>query len=197
MHKLFKILNIANSFSIDKKPFYLFMIISFFLLYSNVVKGQNATDTVEFEHSPRKASIYSTVLPGLGQAYNEKYWKIPIIYAGIGVSTYLAIDNNNEFNRFRDAYIQRADGEQDEFAGILNEQALINEMDRWRKMRDYSIIGIAVIYILQIVDANVDANLYNFDVSDDLSLRFEPSIIQNSMVIQPKPSMDVKLVLRF
>ncbi len=148
-----------------------------------------------FTHSPRKASIYSAIVPGWGQAYNKKYWKIPVIYAGIGSFTYIALDNHKEFNRFKNAYLLRADGGQDEFFGILNEQALINEMDRWRKFRDYCIIGAVVVYVLQIVDANVDANLYNFDVSDDLSLRFAPEI--NNNLIVNKPNLSLKFVMTF
>lgn len=166
-------------------------------IYSQELVGKEVGTKEEFEflHSPRKASIYSAVLPGLGQAYNQKYWKIPIVYVGLGAFSYLAIDNHNEFNRFKNAYMQRADGEQDEFYGILNEQALINEMDRWRKFRDYNIIGIVAIYVLQIVDANVDAHLYNFDVSDDLSFRFAPGIINKEVL--PRPGLEFKFVMRF
>lgn len=147
-------------------------------------------------HSPRRATLYSTFLPGLGQVYNKKYWKIPVVYAGLGVCTYLAIDNNNEFNRYKNAYVIRKDGEQDEFFGILNEQALLNEMDRWRKLRDYSIIGIAAFYVLQIIDANVDAHLYHFDISDDLSLKVFPAYNQY-LLTQPITNLELKIVMTF
>lgn len=142
------------------------------------------------EHSPKKASIYSAVVPGLGQFYNKKYWKIPIAYAGIGSFTYLAIKNQKEFNRFKTALLLRNDGEIDEFIDangneIYNETALINNMDKFRKNRDLCIIGVAVFYAIQIVDANVDANLFDFDIGDDLSLKILPQTNYNSFSRKP------------
>ncbi|PLX07147.1 MAG: hypothetical protein C0596_12190 [Marinilabiliales bacterium] len=136
------------------------------------------------EHSPRKATIYSAVLPGAGQFYNKKYWKIPIVYGGMGAFTYLAIQNQSEFNRYKTAILQREAGEVDEFTDvngneIYNETALLNYMDKFRKNRDLNIIGVAVVYAIQIVDANVDANLFDFDISDDLSIRFFPQTMNN------------------
>lgn len=121
--------------------------------------------------SPRKASIYSAVIPGAGQIYNGKYWKAPIVWVGMGTFTYMAIDNQSKFIRFKDAYLLRQDGGIDEFYDILTPEALINEMDRYRRFRDLNIIGATLFYVIQIVDANVDASLSDFDVSDDISLR--------------------------
>jgi len=136
------------------------------------------------EHSPRKASIYSAALPGLGQFYNKKYWKIPIVYSGIGAFTYLAINNQQEFNRYRTAVLQREAGEIDEFTD-LNVTGLINNMDKYRRNRDLNIIGAFAIYVIQIVDANVDANLFDFDIGDDLSLRILPQTINNPYTRTP------------
>ncbi|MDL2262362.1 DUF5683 domain-containing protein [Bacteroidales bacterium OttesenSCG-928-I21] len=146
-------------------------------------------------HSPKKAAIYSAVLPSLGQIYNKKYWKLPIVYVGIGAFTYFAIDNQKEFNKYKKAYILRDEGKQDEFAGILNEQALLNEMDRWRKYRDLCIAGVAIIYALQIIDANVDAHLLNFDVGDNLSLKIIPT--QFNAKYARSPIMGVGCMLKF
>jgi hypothetical protein len=134
------------------------------------------TDKVEATvHSSLKATIYSAVLPGLGQGYNRKYWKIPVVYVGIGSFSYLAYSNQTEFNRYKNAYIIRKDNGVDEFySSIPSEQGLINNMDRYRKQRDLCLIGAIVFYAIQIVDANVDANLFDFDISDDLSLKFTP-----------------------
>jgi hypothetical protein len=132
-------------------------------------------------HSAKKASIYSAVLPGLGQAYNKKYWKIPIVYAGFGVMTYLFSINNSRFNKYKTALIVRNDGDEstvDEFATQYpNQQALIEFKDYYRRNRDFSAIGFALFYVLNIVDANVDANLYYFDVSDDLTFQWSPAFI--------------------
>ncbi|MDR2009502.1 MAG: DUF5683 domain-containing protein [Bacteroidales bacterium] len=149
----------------------------FLLLICSICLSQ--TDTTAFStlkvHSPKRAAIYSTVVPGLGQIYNKKYWKLPIVYVGIGGFTYFAIDNQKEFNRYKNAYILREDGKDDEFMGILNEQALLNEMDRWRKYRDLCIAGAVLIYALQIIDANIDAHLMDFDIGDNLSVKLMPS----------------------
>ncbi len=142
------------------------------------------------EHSPRKATIYSAVLPGAGQFYNKKYWKIPIAYIGIGAFSYFTIKNQKEFNRYKTAVLLRQDGKIDEFTDangnqIYNETALINYMDKYRKNRDLNIIGAFVVYAIQIVDANVDANLFDFDVSDQLSIKIIPNSINNYCVKEP------------
>ncbi|MFO7790865.1 MAG: DUF5683 domain-containing protein [Bacteroidota bacterium] len=126
------------------------------------------------KRSPLKASIYSAVLPGAGQIYNRKYWKVPIVYAGIGTFTYLGFQYQQQFTRYKSALINRQNGEPDEFEGLLSDNAIENEMDRLRRMRDLNIIGATLMYLLQIIDANVDASLSDFDVSDDLSLMLKP-----------------------
>ena len=155
-----------------------------FLLNSNLKSySQSNTDTVF--HSPKRATIYSTILPGFGQYYNQKYWKIPVVYIGIGTLTYFIIDNHKEFNRFKTAYQLRINGGEDEFLGLYNEQALLNEMNRWRTFRDYCIVGTALIYILQIIDANVDAHLFDFDVGDNLTIKLMPNQINNNPFSMP------------
>jgi hypothetical protein len=135
------------------------------------VAGKSVVVNEEMVKSPRKASIYSAVLPGAGQIYNGKYWKAPIVWVGMGTFAYMAIDNQSKFMRFKDAYLLRQDGGTDEFYDILTPEALINEMDRYRRFRDLNIIGATLFYVVQIIDANVDASLSDFDVSDDISLR--------------------------
>lgn len=151
--------------------------------------AQNVANKPGQLHSPRKATIYSAVLPGLGQFYNKKYWKIPIVYVGMGSFTYLAMQNQQEFNRYRTAMLLREDEQEDEFADIYNDQALLNFMDNYRKNRDLCIIGTVVFYAIQIVDANVDANLFDFDISDDLSLRIIPQPVNNQFTRTPIPGI--------
>lgn len=135
-------------------------------------------------HSPRKATILSAVLPGLGQAYNRKYWKIPIIYAGLGVSVYFLQDNLTQISYFRESYKFATDDNPATIntsgysAGQL--QDLVTQHRKWR---DYSYLGMAAIYLLNLVDANVDGHLFNFDVSDDLSLRISPSMLPTAQPI--------------
>lgn len=163
---------------------------------SLVCFSQKADDAGIAEHSPRRATIYSAVLPGLGQGYNHKYWKIPIVYAGIGSFSYLAYANQVEFNRYRNAYIIRKDGGTDEFYDyITSEQGLINNMDRYRKQRDLCLIGSIVFYAIQIVDANVDANLFDFDISDDLSFKLSPGSINQAY--NGTPVLGVGCVIKF
>ena len=129
--------------------------------------------------APSKAAFYSAVVPGLGQAYNKKYWKIPIVYAGIGAGIYFYNQNTKDYNRFRDAYKRRLAGfEDDEFQGISTER-LIDAQRNASKNRDVSIIVSIAFYLLNIIDANVDAHLRQYNISDDLSLL--PNINMDSL----------------
>ncbi len=120
--------------------------------------------------APSKAAFYSAVVPGLGQAYNKKYWKIPIVYAGIGTGIFFYNQNTKDYNRFRDAYKRRLAGfEDDEFQGISTER-LIDAQRTASRNRDVSIIVSIAFYVLNIIDANVDAHLKQYNISDDLSL---------------------------
>ncbi|WP_435139776.1 DUF5683 domain-containing protein [Formosa sp. A9] len=121
--------------------------------------------------APARAAFYSAVLPGLGQAYNKKYWKIPIVYAALGTGIYFYIDNNNAYNRYRDAYKRRLAGfEDDEFYGRLSTDGLINAQEQLRRNKEMSLLITVGLYALQIIDANVDAHLMQFNIDDNLSL---------------------------
>ncbi len=131
--------------------------------------------------SPSKAAFYSAILPGLGQAYNKKYWKIPLVYAALGTGIYFYVDNNKNYNRYRRAYKRRLAGfNDDEFQNIVTDNdALIDAQEFYQRNRDLSLLLTVVAYVLNIVDANVDAHLLQFNVSDDLSVR--PHIDQNDI----------------
>ncbi len=128
------------------------------------------------EFSPRLASLYSAILPGLGQAYNKKYWKIPIIYGGLitlGVVVDFYADSYSVFRR--NLLLQRATGTND--LGVnVNLRQLENAVVKSRRERDFYIIMCGLAYIINIVDAHIDAHLKGFDVSDDISLKFKPSL---------------------
>ncbi|MGO2402244.1 MAG: DUF5683 domain-containing protein [Mesonia sp.] len=122
--------------------------------------------------APAKAAFYSAVLPGLGQAYNKSYWKIPIVYAGLGAGVYFYTFNNREYNRFRDAYKRRLAGyTDDEFQDILTDKTLIDAQKQFRRQKEMSVLAMAALYVLNIIDANVDAHLRQFNVDEDLSLQ--------------------------
>lgn len=128
--------------------------------------------------APSKAAFYSAILPGLGQAYNKKYWKIPIVYAAIGTGVYSYTWNNKKYNEFRDAYKNRLAGLPDDLE-YLDQERLIQGQRFYRKNRDLSAIVTVALYILNIVDANVDAHLMQFNVNDDLSMR--PNMMQDDI----------------
>jgi len=129
---------------------------------------------------PAKAAFYSAVLPGLGQAYNKDYWKIPIVYGALGTGAFFIIDNSNEFQRFRTALRNRIAGQPDEFTiidqvtgepvEVFDLDGLIDAQDFFRRRRDLAILVTAGIYLLQVLEANVDAHLSQFSISEDLSL---------------------------
>ncbi|MBS0028003.1 DUF5683 domain-containing protein [Chitinophaga sp. 22321] len=135
-------------------------------------------------HSPRKAALYSAVFPGLGQAYNREYWKMPLVYAAIGTCTYFFIDNMKTYKLFRDAYRLRVDGnpdtnDKDPITVRLDPESLKVYRDQYRQYVDYSVLFFILAYGLNIVDATVFAHLRNFDMSDDLSMRISPTLINN------------------
>ncbi|MEM9673313.1 MAG: DUF5683 domain-containing protein [Bacteroidota bacterium] len=146
--------------------------------------GVNAPDTVVIQtlgdsHSPRKAALYSAVLPGLGQVYNGKYWKIPIIYGGFLTMGYLIILNNDRYNIFLQALNAERNGEVNPLEGVaggIYEDAgqLQRRVDSARRDRDFMIILTAGVYALNIVDAIVDAHLIEFDINPELSFDMKP-----------------------
>jgi hypothetical protein len=137
-------------------------------------------DTTLRKHSPRKAIIYSAVFPGLGQIYNKKYWKLPIIYGAGGAFGYYVSYNQQKYVKFRDAFDAGDTGEPVLIDGELYDyDVLARGRDYYRRYRDLSALGVAVIYFLNIVDAMVDAHFFYYDVTDDLSMRVEPAIIEN------------------
>ncbi|WP_024768665.1 DUF5683 domain-containing protein [Aquimarina macrocephali] len=143
--------------------------------------------------APARAAFYSAVLPGLGQAYTKKYWKIPIVYAALGTGIYFYIDNNNKYNRFRDIYKRRLAGfTDDEFPNITNDQ-LISLQERFRRDKELSLLITVGVYLLNIVDANVTAHLLQYNVTEDLS--FKPKINFNEF--NAKPNYGVSLNYSF
>ncbi|MDR0421885.1 MAG: DUF5683 domain-containing protein [Proteiniphilum sp.] len=146
-----------------------------------------------FSPSPRKAILYAAIFPGLGQAYNRKYWKLPIIYGGIAGLTYAISWNNGYYQDYLGAYKDIRDDNPDTnrwhkvlpygqnpelidipwFTNVLQQRK-----DRYRYYKDLSIIITVGVYFLSIIDAYVDAQLFNFDMSPDLSMRITPAVIR-------------------
>lgn len=134
------------------------------------------------KHSPKTATIRSAILPGLGQVYNKKYWKVPIIYGGFAVAGWYLRDNLQNIERYKNAIIAENDGDPNTSNDTgFNQEQLLRLVDQYKGWRDLSYIAIAAIYILNIVDASVDAHLFYFDVSPDLSLGVDPYFSPNRM----------------
>lgn len=134
-------------------------------------------------HSPKKATWMSAALPSLGQFYNRRYWKPPIIYVGFGVSLYFLIDNQMKFTVARNSFRGRMNIEGytvDPKYTSLSADQILADRDFYRTNRDYSIIAVGAVYLLNIIDAVVDAHLRTFDVGDDLSMKFKPSFQMGS-----------------
>ncbi len=133
-------------------------------------------------HSVKKATMRSVIFPGLGQAYNKKYWKMGVIYAGMGTAIYFAVDNNQQYQLYRDAFFARIDDDPNTIGGgdsdLYNERQLIELQNIYRRWRDLSIILCAAVYGLNIIDAHVDAHLFYYDVSENLNLSWEPALIR-------------------
>ena len=128
--------------------------------------------------APSRAAFYSAVLPGLGQAYNKKYWKIPIVWGAMGTSGYFYFTNNDNFKRYRNAFKLRRSGRPDEFDGtngpLITDDGLRRAQDVFKKNRDLSLFLTIGFYILNIVEANVDAHLP--DKALDTNISFNPTI---------------------
>jgi hypothetical protein len=136
-------------------------------------------------HSAHKATIYSLVLPGLGQAYNKKYWKIPIIYVGFGVLAYNFKINNDETRKFTEAYryVINKDSFPTDNEYVIrypDPNNLLQGRNFYRRRVELTLIFTAVWYILNVLDATVDAHFFDYDISDNLSLRVEPVFMMPS-----------------
>ena len=141
--------------------------------------------------TPSRAAFYSAILPGLGQAYNKKYWKIPLVYAAIGTGVYFYVTNDRELNRYRDAYKRRLAGfNDDEFTSVSND-GLISAQRTLRRNKEISLLVTIGLYALNIIDANVDAHLLQYNVDENLAIK--PHLQYNQM----ENATDLGLTLNF
>ncbi len=157
----------------------------------------------ESEHSPKKATLLSAFLPGAGQIYNKKYWKLPIVYGALGASVYALQENQSQYSLYRQAYLDRVDGDPNTVDPFdpnnptvgnpsYTESNLLTLIDFYQKNRDLSYIAFAGVWVLQIIDANVDAHLYEFDVSDDLTLSWNPVLLVNNYQAIPNTGLAIR-----
>ncbi|MFT4754607.1 MAG: hypothetical protein ACI9GM_000591 [Salibacteraceae bacterium] len=160
-------------------------------------KQQISHEDLEEYHSPKKATILSACLPGAGQIYNKKFWKLPIIWGGIGTAIYFGEVNKKQYHFYRNEYILELGYPltQSQFHEVATLASIRDTKNSYRTWMETSYVVAGVIYILQIVDANVDAQLMTFDVSDDLSLNVIPEGIPNQL--RPTPTMGFTFALKF
>lgn len=166
----------------------------------NLYGQKTETDSLQFKiseevkepHSPKKAAMYSAIIPGWGQAYNKKYWKIPIVYAGFGTIGYFIGWNNRYYNTYKNAYIDLTDDDEntDSYLDILPpgydlnnpthvenlKTGLYKSQESFRRNRDLLIISMVGFYGLNIIDASVDAHFFEFDISEDLTMNWQPTV---------------------
>ncbi len=162
-----------------------------------IKNGRQIPDSVYLEkHSAHKATFMSALLPGLGQVYNQKYWKVPIIYAGYVGLIYYADYNNFVYNKYKDGYDIKVKIEIGELPSTddpfpyASKQTLLQYKDTWRRYRDLCFIGMGFLYVAQIIDAGVDAHMFDYNITDDLSMRIEPALLPtNTAFLSNKPSV--------
>lgn len=169
------------------------------LYYATIMDG---IVSYKYEKSilPARASLYSAMLPGLGQAYTGNYWKIPIIYGGLITCGYFVNFNNLQFQKYKELYIEASNNPQGDVATKYSLETLDYFKTAYRRYRDYSILAGALVYALNIIDANVFAHFSEFDVSDDLSASFEPVVIQplnNQFANSLSPAFGLQMNLNF
>ncbi|HNX05948.1 MAG TPA: DUF5683 domain-containing protein [Bacteroidales bacterium] len=166
-----------------------------------VVKKASKTDTAKIRlHSPKKAAWMSAALPGLGQIYNKKYWKVPVIYVGFGIIGYLGYNYYTKFNKYKDTYLYRSALDTtvtDYFPEIMSKDILYENWNYYRRNFELTCIVGSLFYILNIIDASVDGHLYKFDISDDLSLKVEPDMNSLSYYSGKNMAGGIKISLKF
>ena len=154
--------------------------------------------------APSKAAFLSAVFPGLGQIYNKRYWKVPIVYGALGAAVYGYTFNHNQYTRVRTAFKRRQAGFiDDEFydpngtgsGPLLGLDDLQNEQEQYQTDRDLLLVVCIALYALNIVDANVDAHLKQFNVDDDLSFDMQPFLDLDPVTNSPNYGM--AMVIRF
>ncbi len=167
-----------------------------FFFGNTLLNAQVSDSVITKPHSPKTASIMSAVLPGLGQAYNKKYWKIPIIYTGAAAVTYFAVTNNKYYSKYKTAFKLRTDNDPatiDDYDGKYTTQNLLDLKNYYRRNLELTVIVGVAIYALNIIDASVDAHLYNFDIDDNLSLRASPMLLLSQNKVSPGISLSLNL----
>ena len=162
--------------------------LAMFFLCTIASAQQQTTDSIPIDtipkHNPKRAALMSAMVPGLGQAYNRKYWKLPIIYSGIGAGVYF-ISSNSKLMADMKTELDLNKGNAN-----FNITPLQQDYLYYKRNRELNIIMMGLLYFINIVDAAVDAHLYDFDISKDLSFQLSPTLL-------PSNNMGLMCTIRF
>ena len=145
------------------------------------------------DHLPGRATLYSLLCPGLGQVYNHEYWKIPVYWGGLIASYHYWALNKMNYEKYRKIYIDASSGEG--YTGPFPAETALYYRDIYRRYRDYSVLAIAAVYLLQVIDANVFAYMQDFEVNEDISMQLRPSLITPDCQIAARPFQAVGVSL--
>lgn len=146
---------------------------------------------------PAKATVYSLLLPGLGQIYNGEFWKVPIYWGLMAGSLHFVIDNNTQYNRWKWIYDQATSTDPDVEKPPQSAENAKYFRDSFRRLRDYSVLALAISYLLQVIDANVFAYMQDFEVNDDISMKVAPSVVPLGNYAMAPPAVGVSVGLKF
>jgi hypothetical protein len=166
---------------------------------SDAVRITTGPDTVAMKtyaqrYNPRKALLYAAVLPGAGQIYNKKYWKLPLVYGGFIATGYAINFYQDGYQQYKGELFDLLDSDEFLSPSGFTEDQLRTIVDRYRRQRDFMIIVMAGVYVLQMIDAHVDAHLKEFDLNPDLHVRVVPATEVSALTGR---STGVSLLIRF
>ena len=146
--------------------------------------------------NPAKSTVYSILLPGLGQVYNGEYWKVPLYWGMMAGGVYFYATNKKNYQRFKWIYDQATSEDPTVEKPPIPAETALYYRDAYRRLRDYSVLATALFYILQVIDANVFAYMQDFEVSDQLTLQLSPTVFPQQYASAP-PAVGINLGLRF
>lgn len=158
-----------------------------------IFKADTTTALPGKKHTAAKAVWLSALVPGLGQAYNKKYWKIPIIYAGFGGLAYALYYTNNNFNIARDAYRKVVRGQYATYLGYTSPEDLKYFRDTYKNFLNLSALFTIIWYGINLIDAAVDGHLYSYNMDDKLSINLSPLTPQPNALGLSQPSLGLSL----
>ncbi len=176
-------------------------IIAFLLILVSIAQSLSAQQPTEpvKAHSPKRATIYSAILPGMGQVYNKQAWKIPIIYAIGATTVYISIDNYKKSIKFKDEYFNRLNGNTSELLSdyaTYSDESILSLHQAYNKNFQLGIIITGAVYLLNIVDAMVYGHLFDFEINEDLGASIRPFATPSFGCFSPSIGMSLSIRMK-